>query len=136
MKDRLLSDLEADADTSFDAGRWNNLVDINLTWINVGFSVLAAGLAAAELKSNWHWVTVIAAALPAAITSVQSRLRIQDLSSWYFRYSAALRGLAREIRYSSSIDIDEILKRRAKVDEDFERLWLDLKTRPGQAGRS
>jgi hypothetical protein len=125
-----LTELKTDADDHFSSGRNNNILDISLTVFVVSASLIAAGLAAAELQGWWKSLTVVFAAMPAAVTSVQARLRVRELSTWYFRYSTALRGIERELRYSNKVDITEIVARRNKIDEAFEAQWFELKTRP------
>ena len=131
MHNELLTELKADADDHFDRGRRNNIIDITLTICVVSASLIAAGLAAAKLPDFWNWLTVVFAALPAAVTSVQAKFRVRELSTWYFRYSAALRSIERELRYTPPPpDLVKIVNRRNQIDEAFENLWFELKTRP------
>jgi hypothetical protein len=130
MDESLLNELKADADDHLDSGRSNNILDIGLTVSVVSASLIAAGLAAAKLPDSCNWLTVVFAALPAAVTSVQARLRVRELSTWYFRYSTALRGIERELRYSAKADVSEIVAKRNRLDETFETQWFELKTRP------
>ncbi len=130
-RDELLEELEYDIEEYFACGRSNNIVDITLTCFVVVASLAAAGMAAAGVGGNWRWATVVLAALPAALTSIQSRLRIGELSTWYFRYSTSLGSLERELKFAKTPDIEAFAKRRSSIDEEYERLWHELKTRPG-----
>jgi hypothetical protein len=129
MSEQLYKELESEASELFNAGRSNNYIDIGLTCAIVISSVVASGLAAAQLPPDLKWMTVITAALPAALTSIQSKQRVRELSTWYFRKSTALRGLAMTLKHNPAAKAEDIVTRRVAVDEQFENLWFELKTR-------
>jgi hypothetical protein len=130
MHEQFLDELCRDIDDHFAAGRRSNLIDIALKCVVVVASLAAASLAAADLGSSWRWLTTATAALPAALTSIQSHIRVAELSTWYFRYSAALRSLKREFQAETDPDIKALTKRRSAIEDEFEQLWHDLKVRP------
>ena len=130
MSDAFLTELNADALAHFKGGVRNNITDIVLTCTVVLASICAAALAAAKLPEDCRWLTVLVAAMPAAFTSIQAKLRIRELSTWYFRYAAALRARGTEMRHDPTAVVADIVARRIKVDHEFENLWFELKTRP------
>lgn len=130
MSQAFLDELSGDASEYFEAGVRNNIIDIVLTCVLVLTSICAAGLAAAKLSDEHRWMIVTVAAMPAAITSIQAKLRIRELSTWYFRYAATLRSLETELRHDPTADVADLVARRIRVDQEFEYLWFELKTRP------
>jgi hypothetical protein len=124
-RDRLLEGLQQDGESFFGSGVWNNVTDIVLTLSIVLASVLAACLAVSNMQHH-RWVIAFVAAIPAAATSIQTKVGVRERSDWYFLYAAEVRALATELEFAESPNVEDFAKRRAKLETVMETEWHKL----------
>lgn len=121
--DDLQTELESDAEEYFDAGRFNNIVDISLTISTVVTSLVAAIIAATDSP---RWIRVALAAVPAGCTSIQKVVEVRARSNWYFNYAARLRALGLTLRFARNPDVEDFAKKKAAIDLDMEKMWAQI----------
>jgi hypothetical protein len=120
-KDRLMGELEADADSAFQAGKVNNRTDMALSIAAVMGSLAAAVLAAAP--SVLHVVLGAVAAIPAACATLQKTVQFRERSYWYFQYASRARALAMTLEFAETPDLSDLSKQRAEIELDMEKHW-------------
>jgi hypothetical protein len=118
---RLLEAMQNDREALFSSGRLNNLLDITLSVLTLAASVAAACLVAAAIGNRW--LIALVAAIPAATTSIQTKLAIRERSNWYFLYAAEVRALAMELEFADLASLQDFAKRRAKLEITMEARW-------------
>ena len=131
-RNELIAELEADGDSYFSGGFWNNIIDLSLTVLTVFASLVATILASANSPHIAKWVIAAVAAVPAGAASLQRIVGIRERSNWYFLYAAEVRALATRLRYADSPSTEEFANHRADLEVEMEEKWLKI----GHSGRA
>jgi hypothetical protein len=118
---RLLEAMQNDREAFFSSGRNNNIFDITLSVLTVMASVAAACLIGASIGNRW--LIALVAAIPAATTSIQTKVAIRERADWYFLYAAEVRALATELEFADPADVQSYAKRRASLEISMEEKW-------------
>ena len=79
-RNELIAELEADGESYFSGGFWNNIIDLSLTILTVLASLVATVLASANSQSVSKWVIAAVAAIPAGAASLQRIVGIRERS--------------------------------------------------------
>ena len=124
MPKNLLAEIEDDTDHHC---KWEGR---DFTWAQVfiwtgiitsiASSILATGVFTVE-----KWVTVIVAALPAAVIVIDKTFKFASRASWHALYRASLNGLRRGLTFEG-VPEKEISERRSKLEIEMEKLFPAL----------
>ena len=125
-RNELIAELEADGESYFSGGFWNNIIDLSLTILTVLASLVATVLASASSPNIPKWVIAAVAAIPAGAASLQRIVGIRERSNWYFLYAAQVRALATKLRYAASPSAEDFANKRADLEVEMEREWLKI----------
>jgi hypothetical protein len=136
-REELIRELEADGDSFFSGGVWNNVIDLLLTVVTVLASLVATVLATTDPRDISRWIVASVAAIPAAAASLQRIIGIRERSYWYFLYAAHVRSLATKLKYADAPNVEEFANERAEYGVEMEKEWLKIGgSGPAPFGRS
>jgi hypothetical protein len=124
--EELLENPEADGQSFFAGGFWNNIIDLTLTGLTVLASLVATGLAAVNSKQIAGWEIAIVAGIPAAAASVQKIVAVRERSNWYFMYAAQVRSLATRLKFADAPNVEDIANERARLEIKMEADWTKI----------